>query len=90
MNEEQILSNLRRIIIEAKAETAVILPEQVQMSTELLAPPLAMDSIDFVATIIGIERVFGVIAEDEDFLTGSMRTVGDVVGVVKRILGVSP
>ncbi len=86
MTEAEIFIRLRDIIIATKAESVVIEPQEIQPDSDLSALPLAMDSIDFVGMIIGIEEAFGIIAEDEDFLGSSMRTVADVVEVVRRRL----
>lgn len=89
MKTDQILTRLRNIIVQAKAETAVLQPEEISLDSRLGEHPLAMDSIDFVRMVIGIEEEFGIIAEDEQFLASSMLTVADVVTAVQRGLGLS-
>jgi acyl carrier protein len=86
MNDHDVFTTIRDVIIATKADIIAIQPEEIQMESELTEFPLAMDSIDFVGMIIGIEEAFGIIAEDEDFLGSSMITVANVVDVVKRRL----
>jgi acyl carrier protein len=87
MSPEEILERVRGIIVQAKAESILLQPEEIAPQGRLDEPPLAMDSIDFVRMVIGIEEEFGIIAEDEQFLASSMETVGDVVAAVQRGLG---
>jgi acyl carrier protein len=84
---ENILARVRGIIVQAKAESLVLQPEEVTLESRLTGPPLAMDSIDFVHMVIGIEEEFGIIAEDEQFLASSIETVADLVDAVRRGLG---
>lgn len=86
MNDHDVFTTIRDVIIATKADMILIQPEEIQLESELGELPLAMDSIDFVGMIIGIEEAFGIIAEDEDFLGSSMLTVANVVDVVKRRL----
>jgi acyl carrier protein len=90
MESEQLLARVRGVIVQAKAETLVLEPEDITLESRLAEHPLAMDSIDFVRMVIGIEEEFGIIAEDEEFLASSMRTVADVLAAVRRGLGLPP
>jgi acyl carrier protein len=89
MGPDEILSRVRSIITQAKAEMVVLQPEDISLDSRLSDYPLAMDSIDFVRMVIGIEEEFGIIAEDEQFLASSMLTVADVVAAVQRGLGLN-
>ncbi|GAA2939720.1 acyl carrier protein [Streptomyces enissocaesilis] len=53
--------------------------------TSRLDEDLEMDSLDHVAMLVAIEENFGVIASDEDFAMNSIRTVADVVEVVRGL-----
>lgn len=86
MTSGQVFPLVRTAIIRAKSEVAFIRPDEISLDTSLFDGVLAMDSIDYVATIVQIEELFGFIAEDEDFLGSSVRTVGDLVDVVQRRL----
>jgi acyl carrier protein len=86
MSDNDILDKVRAVIIAAKIETVVLSPEQLTPDASLEGYPVAMDSIDFVKMIVGIEETFGLVAEDDDFIVSSMRTVSDVVNVVKTRL----
>jgi acyl carrier protein len=86
MIDEEVFARVRDIIITTKAASVAIQAHEIRPESELGEMPLAMDSIDFVSMIVGIEETFGIIAEDEDFLASSMRTVADVVEVVKQRL----
>lgn len=90
MTPEDILARVRGIIVQAKAESIVLQPEEIGKDCRLTEPPLAMDSIDFVRMVIGIEEEFGIIAEDEQFLASSIDTVADLVIAVQRGLGQLP
>lgn len=57
----------------------------IALDSRLDQDPLTMDSLDHVAMLVAIEERFGVIASDEDFALGSVRTVADVVDVVRRL-----
>jgi acyl carrier protein len=87
--DQEIFVAIRNLLLEIKAETAPIRADAIKLSSELGALPLAIDSVDLMKLIIGIEEAFGPIAEDflEDLRATPTQTVSDLVRVVKNRLG---
>ena len=84
MTDEDVFEVVRAAVIWAKSEVITLTPSNINPSTVLADPPIYFDSLDFVAMVTHLEEAFGMIAEDEHFSPRAMRTVGDVVGGVKR------
>lgn len=81
-----VFSRLQRIIIEAKAELVALKPTDITPESKLGEPPIAMDSIDFVKMVVGIETEFGLVAGDELFAGADIKTVSDLVNFVNSQL----
>ena len=79
MNEEQILAKLKTIL----GEAFEIGPERIVPEAKLFEE-LELDSIDAVDLAIKLQEMTGKRIKPEDFKT--VRTVGDVVAVVKQLL----
>lgn len=79
MNEEQILAKLKTIL----GEAFEISPERIVPEAKLFEE-LGLDSIDAVDLAIKLQEMTGKRIKPEDFKT--VRTVGDVVVVVKQLL----
>ena len=79
MNEEQILATLKTI----HGEAFEISPERIVPEAKLFEE-LELDSIDAVDLAIKLQEMTGKRIKPEDFKT--VRTVGDVVAVVKQLL----
>jgi acyl carrier protein len=82
MDQVQALERIRNVIADIKAETSPVPVEEITAVNLLTEPPLGMDSLEFAKLVISLEEEFGFIAEDEDFVISSMRTVDDVVRIV--------
>lgn len=76
-------------VIWAKSEVVVLAPSQVTSSSLLSEPPICLDSLEAIAMVNHLEERFGLIADDERFFAGSVRTVGDVVTAVEDWLAVA-
>lgn len=87
MNDEQIVEVVQRAIISAKAEVLIFDSALIKMESVLTEPPLSLDSIDFLAMIIELEKYFGRTAVDEHFLASPLQTVADIVSAVKSWIG---
>jgi acyl carrier protein len=83
MNDEEVFEAVRGAVIWAKAEVVVLAPGQVVMTSLLDEAPICLDSLESIAMVTHLEEVLGLVAEDEHFFAGSVRTVGDVVAAVK-------
>jgi len=79
MNEEEILTKLKTIL----GEAFEISPERIVPEAKLF-DELELDSIDAVDLAIKLQEMTGKRIKPEDFKT--VRTVGDVVVVVKQLL----
>jgi acyl carrier protein len=79
MNKDQILEELRTILVEAFE----IDPTQVTPETHLFED-LDLDSIDAVDLAIKLQEMTGKRIRPEDFK--SVRTVGDVISTVQMLL----
>lgn len=82
-----VLDVVREVIAAVKAEVAPIRIEEIGPRSRLDAMPLAMDSVDLVKMIVGIEEAFDLVTEPGDLLDAPMDTVADVVRSVERLLG---
>ena len=79
MNRDEIFASLRDTLV----ELFELAPEQVTLDANLYED-LEIDSIDAVDLIDHIKRQIGRKIAAEDFKT--VRTVGDVVAAVERVL----
>ena len=79
MNDEEILAKLKLIL----AEAFEISPDRAVPEAKLFEE-LDLDSIDAVDLAIKLQEMTGKRIKPEDFKT--VRTVGDVVDTVKRLL----
>lgn len=82
MNDEEVFEAVRGAVIWAKAEVVPLVPGQVLMTTLLDEAPICLDSLESIAMVTHLEEALGLVAEDEHFFAGSVRTVGDVVAAV--------
>lgn len=87
MTKASTFDRVCNIIADVKAETSPISLEHITSDSVLADIPLAMDSLDFAKMVISLEEEFGFVAEDEDFVVSSMKTVDDVVRIVNHRLG---
>lgn len=83
MNDDEVFEAVRGAVIWAKDEVVTLAPGQVGMASLLSEPPICLDSLESIAMVNRLEEELGLIAEDEHFFAGSVRTVGDVVDAVK-------
>ena len=83
LSDEQVFEAVREAVIWAKAEVVTLSPGQVAMDSLLEEAPICLDSLESIAMITHLEESLGLVAEDEHFFAGSVRTVADVVGAVK-------
>ncbi len=87
MNDEEVFETVRGAVIWAKAEVVALAPRQVAMTSLLAEPPICLDSLESIAMVTHLEEVLGLVAEDEHFFAGAVRTVADVVAAVKGWIG---
>ena len=83
MTDEQVFEAVREAVIWAKAEVVTLAPGQVVRDSLLEEAPICLDSLESIAMVTHLEEALGLVAEDEHFFAGSVRTVGDVVGAVQ-------
>ena len=83
MNDEEVFEAVRDAVIWAKAEVMDLGPGQVMGSSVLTDLPICLDSLESIAMVTHLEEVLGLVAEDEHFFRGTVRTVDDVVTAVK-------
>jgi acyl carrier protein len=79
MNDEQILDKLKGILEEAFEISADRVVPEASLFEEL-----GLDSIDAVDLAIKLQQLTGKRIKPEDFKT--VRTVGDVISTVKRLM----
>jgi acyl carrier protein len=84
MTEPDVYATVRDVLVSVKSETDPIPADQIKPELELDESPLALDSLDLLRLIAGIEERLGVIAQDEGFV--ELRTVGDLVNAVRQWL----
>jgi acyl carrier protein len=77
---------VRRVILEVKAEATPVHADRIGPESRLDALPLAMDSVDLVKLVVGLEIAFDLVAEPTAMLDEAMLTVADVVAVVERMV----
>ena len=82
MNHDQVFAAVREAVIWAKAEVLDLAPAQVRPESSLSEPPIVLDSLEAIAMVTHLEEQLGLVAEDEHFFAGSVRTVEDVVDAV--------
>lgn len=83
VNDQEVFEAVRGAVIWAKAEVVAVAPGQVVMTSLLAEPPICLDSLESITMVTHLEETLGLVAEDEHFFAGSVRTVGDVVAAVK-------
>lgn len=83
MDDEEVFEAVRQAVIWAKAEVVTLTPSQVVRTSLLDDSPICLDSLESIAMVTHLEEILGLVAEDEHFFAGSVRTVGDVVQAVK-------
>jgi acyl carrier protein len=84
MDDERVFAVVRDAVIWAKAETVPLAPSQVAMASPLAEAPICLDSLETIAMITHLEDALGLVARDEHFFAGAVRTVGDVVAAVHK------
>lgn len=83
VSDEDVFDAVREAVIWAKAEVVTLAPSQVELSSLLDDTPICLDSLEAIAMVTRLEEHLGLVAEDEHFFSGSVRTVEDVVTAVK-------
>jgi acyl carrier protein len=83
MSDEDVFQAVQEAVIWAKAEVVTLTPGQVVRSSLLAEQPICLDSLESIAMITHLEESLGLVAEDEHFFAGSVRTVADVVSAVQ-------
>lgn len=83
MNDDEVFLTVRDAVIWAKSEVVALGPGQVERSSLLSEPPICLDSLESIAMVTRLEEELGLVAEDEHFFSGSVRTVADVMAAVK-------
>jgi acyl carrier protein len=84
---EQLLAAIRSVLIE---DLSVVLPaEQIDPDTPLIATGLALDSIDAVDLVVGIEQRTGVRILDDDDGRLALRSLNMVVNYLLAREGAS-
>lgn len=83
MDDAKVFEAVRDAVMWAKVEVVALVPGQVVMTSLLAEPPICLDSLESIAMVTHLEDVLGLVAEDEHFFAGSVRTVGDVVHAVQ-------
>lgn len=87
MSNEELFYEVRAAIIWAKAHMVDLAPSQITAGSRLSEPPICLDSLEAIAMVTRLEETFGLVAEDEHFFAGSVRTVEDVIGAVRDWIG---
>jgi acyl carrier protein len=83
LNDAAVFEAVRDAVIWAKAEVVTLAPGQIEMGSVLDEAPICLDSLESIAMVTYLEDLLGLVAEDEHFFAGSVRTVGDVVAAVR-------
>ena len=83
MDDETVFEAVRAAVIWAKAEVVTLAPSQIEPSSLLAEAPICLDSLESVAMVTHLEETLGMVAEDDHFFSGAVRTVGDVVAAVQ-------
>ena len=83
MNDDEVFEVVRGAVIWAKAEVVTLDPRQVRMTSLLSESPISLDSLESVAMVTHLEEALGLVAQDEHFFSGAVRTVADVVDAVQ-------
>lgn len=89
MNDDQVFEAVEQALIWAKQPVLRLTPGQVSMTSQLSDHPICLDSLESIAMVTRLEELVGLVAEDEHFFAGSVRTVADVVASVKGWLTVA-
>ncbi|MBI3687569.1 MAG: hypothetical protein HY241_09605 [Actinobacteria bacterium] len=84
MRQDEILATIQELIAAIKRDTVPVRPHDVRLDSSFAAPPLSMDSLDFVRFLVEVEEAFDIVADDADFLR--VETVGDSVRLVRELL----
>jgi acyl carrier protein len=74
----QVEEFLRNVILELKDV------DEDRLVPELVIDSLALDSLDFVEIQLGIKKAYNVSVEPEVFAQGTVRTLGDLIGLIQR------
>jgi acyl carrier protein len=85
---EQLLDVIRSVLIEDLELT--LPPEQIDPDTPLIATGLALDSIDAVDLVIGIEQRTGVRILDDEAGRLALRSLNMVVNYLLAVRGATP
>lgn len=80
MNDDEIFERLKAVL----TESFEVAPDSVMISADLF-DDLDLDSIDAVDLAIKVQEITGKRVQPQEFKT--IRTVGDVVATVRRLLG---
>jgi acyl carrier protein len=69
-----------REVVEIVAGIAEVEPERVEAEASLAA--LGLDSLDGLRVVAAVEKRFGVVIEEREI--GAIRTMGDILAIVRR------
>lgn len=83
MDDDAVFETVQAAIIWAKAQIVTLAPTQVTRDSLLADHPICLDSLESIAMVTRLEDTLGLVAEDEHFFSGRVRTVGDVVTAVQ-------
>ncbi|MFJ1749556.1 acyl carrier protein [Streptomyces sp. NPDC088116] len=80
-NDEDIADRVRKIMVDVL--DLRLSPDEIGRGVSLYSPTIQMDSLNLLQLLVAVEEEFGGRIEDEDVMEADLRTVGDIIELVR-------
>jgi acyl carrier protein len=82
VNGDNVANRVRKIMVEVL--DLPLSPEDIGLDVSLYSPRIQLDSLHLLQLLVALEEEFGGRIDDEDVMDADLRTVGDIVALVRQ------
>jgi len=82
VNGDDVANRVRKIMVDVLDLS--LNPEDIGLGVSLYSPQIQLDSLHLLQLLVAVEDEFGGRIDDEDVMNADLRTVGDLVGLVRQ------
>ncbi|HEU5471249.1 MAG TPA: phosphopantetheine-binding protein [Actinophytocola sp.] len=82
VNSDDVANRVRKIMVEVLDLPRS--PDDIGFEISLYSPQIQLDSLHLLQLLVAVEEEFGGRIDDEDVMDADLRTVGDLVALVRQ------